>query len=140
MLYSTVHLPETENLYYQDHNLLEFDCTVVDVYANVLEQNKKNILIVDRSAVYPTSGGQQHDTAFVHVEGIEDHFKIINAEKVGKVVFHYLDRELPSIEELRGKKVHMKIDGVRRSQLRAHHTGTHIVFASCRKVLGPHVW
>jgi alanyl-tRNA synthetase len=29
---------------------------------------------------------------------------------------------------------------VRRSQLRAHHTGTHIVFASCRKVLGPHVW
>lgn len=32
------------------------------------------------------------------------------------------------------------MDRARRTQLRAHHTGTHIIFASCRKVLGPHVW
>lgn len=25
-------------------------------------------------------------------------------------------------------------------QLQAHHTGTHIIFASCKKVLGPHIW
>jgi alanyl-tRNA synthetase len=36
--------------------------------------------------------------------------------------------------------VNLKIDSERRNQLRAHHTGTHIVFAACRKVLGPHVW
>jgi alanyl-tRNA synthetase len=135
-----VHLPETDNLYYQDHNLMDFDAKVVDVFANVLDHGKRNILIVDRSAIYPTSGGQQHDTAVVTVEGIAEPFKLINAEKVGKVVLHILDRELPPADELKGKSVHVAIDRERRSQLRAHHTGTHIVFASCRKVLGPHVW
>jgi alanyl-tRNA synthetase len=97
-------------------------------------------MILDRSAIYPTSGGQQHDTAEVKVEGIEEPFKIIDAVKVGKVVLHILDRELPNWEALKGKTVHVCIDAERRQQLRAHHTGTHIVFASCRKVLGPHVW
>lgn len=58
ILYSTVHLPETDNLYYKDHNLMSFDAKVVDVFANVLDHNKRNLLILDRSAIYPTSGGQ----------------------------------------------------------------------------------
>ncbi len=83
-----MHLPETDNLYYKDHNLLEFDATVVDVFQNVLDHNKRNLLILDRSAVYPTSGGQQHDTGIITIEGLEGEFKLINAEKVGKVVLH----------------------------------------------------
>jgi hypothetical protein len=46
ILYSTAHLPETENLYYKDHNLFNFDAEVVDVFTNVLEGNKRNILIL----------------------------------------------------------------------------------------------
>jgi alanyl-tRNA synthetase len=40
----------------------------------------------------------------------------------------------------KGKKVTVTIDQERRHQLQAHHTGTHIIFASCRKILGPHIW
>jgi alanyl-tRNA synthetase len=43
----------------------------VDVFANILDHGKRNILILDRSAIYPTSGGQQHDTAEVKVEGLD---------------------------------------------------------------------
>ena len=68
-------------------------------------------------------------------------FELKNAEKVGKVVLHILDREIPGdIDSLKGRNVTVKIDQLRRNQLRSHHTGTHIVFAACRKVLGPHVW
>lgn len=141
ILYSTAHLPETDNLYYKDHNLYHFDAQVVDVFANITDGNKRNMLILNQSAVYPTSGGQQHDNATIKIEGIEGEFLMKNAEKVGKVVLHILDREIPEeTEALKGRKVHVHIDQARRNQLRAHHTGTHIVFAACRKVLGPHVW
>lgn len=81
-----------------------------------------------------------HDTASVKFEGLDQEFNVVNVEKVGKVVLHILDKEVPSVEAVKGKTVHLVIDKVRRNQLKAHHTGTHIVYAACRKVLGPHVW
>ena len=148
VLYSTSHLPETKNLYYGDHHLYEFGAKVVAVFSNVLDNHKKNIVILDGSAFYPTSGGQMHDTGFLSVNG--ENYEVTNVEKVGHCVLHYLDRELDkainaegedqTAEEYVGKTVESRIDPKRRSQLRWHHTATHIVFASCRKILGPHVW
>jgi len=37
-------------------------------------------------------------------------------------------------------KVKCQVNRERRHLLRNHHTATHIIFASCRNVLGPHVW
>lgn len=105
ILYSTTHLPETDNLYYKDHNLMNFEAKIVDVFANVLDHNKRNLLILDKSAIYPTSGGQQHDTAVVKIEGQEEPYKIVDAVKVGKVVLHVLDRELPDSDSQKGKAV-----------------------------------
>jgi hypothetical protein len=34
----------------------------------------------------------------------------VNAEKVGKVVLHYLDKDVPPLEEILNKKVHVVID------------------------------
>lgn len=58
---------------------MEFEGKVVDVFANVLENNKNNILILDQSAIYPTSGGQEHDTGVLKIEGINEEYKIVNA-------------------------------------------------------------
>jgi len=35
ILYQTGHLVETDNLYYKDHDLMEFDAKVVSVFKNV---------------------------------------------------------------------------------------------------------
>lgn len=139
ILYDTTHLPPTINLYYQNHKMYKFNAKIVDVFANVKQKNVRNIVICDQSAFYPTSGGQQHDDGTITIDG--ETYNIVDAEKVGQCVLHILDRELTKPnDELIGKEVELTIDEARRNQLRNHHTATHIVFAACRQVLGPHVW
>lgn len=138
ILYNTVHLKETENLYYKDHTLLEFDTKIQEIFANITQNNKFNIFIFEESAFYPTSGGQQNDVGEIWVG--EEKFDVVNVERVGKSILHILDRGIEDPTAYKGKTVKCKVDKDRRSQLRSHHTGTHIVFASCRRVLGPHVW
>ncbi len=141
ILYDTTHLPETDSIYFKDQHLNEFSGKIVDVFVN-LDKGKYNglfnIVILDRSAFYPNSGGQSNDIGWMKIDG-ED-YQVVNAEKVGKCVLHILDRELPGGKSNKGKEVFGKIDERRRMQLMGHHTGTHIVFAAARKILGPHVW
>ena len=66
-------------MYYKDHKLLTFDAKILEVFANVVDKNRNNIVILNQSAVYPTSGGQEHDTGILEIEGVEGEFKIINA-------------------------------------------------------------
>ena len=139
ILYNTTHLVETENLSYDTECLKEFKAKVVDIFANLSQKNERNIVILDRSAYYPTSGGQQNDLGFLRIDGLD--YKVVNCEKVGKCVLHILNEPLPKPNDAYiGKDVIGVVDIERRNILRNHHTATHIVFAACRKVLGPHVW
>lgn len=65
---------------------------------------------------------------------------VVDVIKVGRCVLHEIDKEVPEDLDLVGESVIGKVDLQRRVQLLAHHTGTHLVFASCRRILGPHVW
>jgi Ser-tRNA(Ala) deacylase AlaX len=49
--------------------MMEFDATILDIFKNVKDGNKPNIVIFDRSAIYPTSGGQQHDNGLMTIFG-----------------------------------------------------------------------
>lgn len=60
-------------------------------------------------------------------------------EKVGRCFLHYLDKEVDPLKVI-GQLAEGKIDAERRSTLRSFHTGTHIVYAASRRVLGPHIW
>lgn len=93
--------------------------------------------MLNRSAFYPTSGGQVHDTGLLKIG--EEQFTVMNVDKVGKCFLHYLDRAVDP-EKVMGLEVVGEINEERRSILRSFHTGTHIIFAAARRVLGPHIW
>ena len=72
-------------------------------------------MILDQSAIYPTSGGQQHDTGVLKIAGCAGQYDIVDAIKVGRVVLHILDRPLEGyLEMFKGKKVKVTIDPERR--------------------------
>lgn len=114
VLYDTTMHKETVNLYYENHHLYRFDSKIQDIFLNIQDGNKKNIVILYESAFYPTSGGQLHDLGTLTVDGKT--YNIVNAEKVGKSVLHILDEELPNDKETYiGKTVTCTIDEARRS-------------------------
>lgn len=138
-LYSTNHLSPTEFLYYADQNKMEFEAKIVSIYVNMNKESKgkKNIVILDKTSFYPTSGGQQNDTGILNINGEE--YEVVNVEKVGNCALHYLNKELIDLD-ISNAVVTGKVNYHRRRQLMSHHTGTHIMFASAKKILGPHVW
>lgn len=145
ILYDTAHLPETVSLYFEQnhdlnvhHDLSHFEGRVLEVFENMLDKGKRDIVILDQSGFYPTSGGQSHDIGRLRIGDREYH--VVNVEKVGRCVLHTLDRPVEEWEKQIGVRAEGWIDMARRQQLRNHHTAAHIIFAATRKVLGPHVW
>ena len=55
----------TERLYYTDSSLLEFEATV----SSVDVRDSQVVVSLDRSAFYPTSGGQNFDTGWLESSG-----------------------------------------------------------------------
>jgi alanyl-tRNA synthetase len=115
-------VPDTEVLYYDDYSRIEFQGRLQKVVG-------KNV-VLDKTAFYPTSGGQLHDI------GTLGGLKVVDVFKQGAVIVHELESK-PGFKK--GDKVEGAIDFKRRKQLAQHHTSTHIINAAARKVLGKHI-
>jgi len=113
-------IEETNPLFYE--NIYEFKAKVLKII--------KNFVILDKTAFYPRGGGQEPD--FGEINGC----KVFNVEKVDKIILHQVDK----INFKENDIVKCKVDESRRKQLTQHHTATHVINASCREVLGEHVW
>ena len=108
-------MPVTERLYYSDSHLIEFDARVVDVTDRV---SGWTAVVLDRTAFYPTGGGQPGDTGTLNgarvVECIDDG---------DNGVLHVVQGAAP----LREAGVHGRVDGSRRLDPMQQHTGQHIL-------------
>jgi alanyl-tRNA synthetase len=116
-------IPETVMGYYEDQERLNFKAKVVAVFGNHV--------VLDRTYFYPEGGGQESD--FGAIAGK----RVTYVQKVGRVIVH----DVHDANGIRvGSEVDCALDDSRRIQLMQHHSATHIVNASAREVLGPHIW
>jgi misacylated tRNA(Ala) deacylase len=99
----------TELLYLRDAYLREFDAMVVAV--------REDQVALDRTAFYPTGGGQPHDT------GTLADRSVVDVRKEGDLVWHRLDGPVPA----EGEQVRAEIDWDRRHALMRTHTALHVL-------------
>jgi alanyl-tRNA synthetase len=112
----------TDRLYYRDSFLYNFDAEV----RSVLETPRPAI-VLDRTAFYPTSGGQIHDTGWL-VSGDEKHHVTEVADAEGGHIVHYLEAPLKDVQP--GTRVRGEIDPARRRDHMQQHSAQHVLSAA----------
>ncbi|MCA1644411.1 MAG: alanyl-tRNA editing protein [Chloroflexi bacterium] len=105
-------MAETDLLYATDAYLRAFD-------ARVLEVTPDGLVILDRTAFYPSGGGQPHDLGMLSWAGGST--SVVDVRKNGPLVVHAMAGDPPAVDSV----VHGEIDWPRRYALMRHHTALH---------------
>jgi len=112
----------TERLYYADSYVTDFTAAVLEC---LLWQGEPAV-VLDRTAFYPSSGGQPSDRG--DLGGIEVVDVVVR--ETDKAVVHVLRAPLDT------RRVDGSIDWMRRFDHMQQHTGQHIISAAFEKLLG----
>jgi alanyl-tRNA synthetase len=114
--------PVTERLYYTDPACVEFDAAVVS--CDTIDG--RPVAVLDRTAFYPTSGGQPSDVGTLGDAQVIDVVDL-DEERIGHMVSGPL---------LAGTTVHGRVDWHRRFDHMQQHTGQHILSAAFDRLHG----
>ena len=116
----------TDRLYYGDSFLYKFDAEVRDTL-----ETPRPALILDRTAFYPTSGGQIHDTGWITVADPEAKSRLrvteVTDTEDGHIV-HYLEAPVKNVQP--GTRIHGEIDPFRRRDHMQQHSAQHVLSAA----------
>ena len=110
----------TERLYYHDSYLREFEASIVER----ITHEGKAAVVLDRTAFYPTSGGQPFDTGALSGATV---LEVVDTDE-GKIL-HVVDRA-PEAARVSGA-----IDWTRRFDHMQQHTGQHVLSAAFDRLL-----
>jgi alanyl-tRNA synthetase len=110
----------TERLYYNDSFLFNFEARVLES----VQREGKHAVVLDRTAFYPTSGGQVHDTGRLIFDGRELAVTDVADEENGRIL-HFLAEPLSA-----GVAVQGRIDEARRRDHIQQHSGQHVLSAA----------
>jgi alanyl-tRNA synthetase len=110
----------TDRLYYHDSFLYDFDARVVEA----LTRAGKHAVVLDRTAFYPTSGGQVHDLGMLTADGQQIAITEVADEEDGRIL-HFAAASLAA-----GTQIHGSVDAVRRRDHVQQHSGQHVLSAA----------
>jgi len=114
----------TQRLYYHDPYLRSFDATIAAVHRRDASSSE-TLVILDRTAFYPTSGGQPFDTGTLGNRPVVD-----VVEQDDGTIGHVLNVEPGSSNLDPGAAVSGAIDWPRRFDHMQQHTGQHVLSAA----------
>jgi alanyl-tRNA synthetase len=117
----------TERLYYNDPYLREFDATITRVDASA----GHIAITLDRTAFYPTTGGQPFDTGTLNDVAVVD---VVDSDD-GSIA-HLASRASNASALQVGLRVHGAIDWPRRFDHMQQHTGQHVLSAAFDRLFG----
>jgi alanyl-tRNA synthetase len=101
-----------------------------------LNAGQSGAVIVNQTPFYGESGGQVGDTGLMSAPGVL--FRVTDTQKkIGDVFVH--SGILEAGEITLGQSLDLKVDGARRTAIRANHSATHLLHEALRQVLGDHV-
>src|ERR1051326_4505735 len=110
----------TERLYYHDSFLYDFDARVVESFA----RDGRHAVVLDRTAFYPTSGGQVHDVGMITADGQQIAITEVADEEDGRVL-HFA-----SVPLAVGRQVRGSVDSARRLDHVQQNSGQHVLSAA----------
>ncbi|KAI9057339.1 hypothetical protein FKP32DRAFT_1598429 [Trametes sanguinea] len=93
-------------------------------------------IILDRTSFYAESGGQEHDTGSIIIDGVAE-FEVTDVQVYNGYVLHIGHMKYGKLNV--GDEIVSSYDELRRWPLRNNHTATHILNWSLREVLGDHI-
>lgn len=112
----------TERLYYHDSFLYDFEAEIREI-----TESPRPAVILDRTAFYPTSGGQIFDTGALSTEdNVHKVIEVVDSDD-GRIV-HYLEAPTKNLKP--GTRIHGSVDQVRRRDHMQQHSGQHILSAA----------
>src|ERR687897_3400610 len=109
----------TERIYYTDPYCASFDAVVTRAFTH----EGRPAVVLDRTAFYPTSGGQPFDTGTLGGARVVD-----VVDRDDGVVLHVIDGELSA------GAAHGVVDWPRRFEHMQQHTGQHVLSAAFERV------
>src|SRR6056297_808703 len=108
----------TENLFWSNPYSKKFKAKILSI------QGKE--IVLDKTAFYPTSGGQPHDLGKLNIRGQD--YCVVDVEKRHNNIVHHIKKSA-SPDDIKGIDVIGEIDWKRRYNLMKAHTSQHLLSA-----------